>query len=118
MQPRPPLRKKTPPASARPGRLSYRQALADLRSSAEDEVQAGIDAARVTFAASRRHTERPPSARKGRGMALEALYSGILDAVAVSILETADPGQETDLARLVAGLLVSKVHAMGCQGRA
>ena len=51
-------------------------------------------------------------------MALEALYSGILDAVAVSIMETSEPGLEADLAQLVAGLLVSTVHAMSCEGRA
>jgi len=112
------LKKTRASSAARHRPVSYRQALDDLRASAEGEVQAGIDAARDTFAAHQRLVQRPPSRRKGRGMALEALYSGILDAVAVSIMETSEPGMEADLAQLVAGLLVSKVHAMSCDGRA
>ncbi len=112
------MRKKRPASTSRNRPVSYRQALDDLRASAEGEVQAGIDAARDTFASHQRLVHRPPSRRKGRGMALEALYSGILDAVAVSIMETSEPGLEADLAQLVAGLLVSKVHAMSCEGRA
>lgn len=95
--------------------LTYKEALSSLRSSAEAGVQDGIDAARMSFVSAR---PRSTSRRGARGMELEALYSGILNAVAVSILETAHPGREIDLARLVADQLVAKVEALGCVGNA
>ena len=88
--------------TAAPGH-SYREALASLRSHAETSVQYGIDMAREEFSEAR----FTRSARLPQGMALEALYSGILDAVAGSIADMAAPGREVDMAHLVADLLVA-----------
>ncbi len=100
---------------AAPGN-SYRDALASLRTHAETSVQYGIDMAREEFADVRFTRSRPQ--RLSQGMALEALYSGILDAVAGSIADMAAPGREVDMAHLVADLLVQKVERMSCMGQA
>lgn len=108
--------KRAPSVSrAAPGN-SYRDALASLRTHAETSVQYGIDMAREEFADVRFTRSRPQ--RLSQGMALEALYSGILDAVAGSIADMADPGREVDMAHLVADLLVQKVERLSCVGQA
>lgn len=111
---RQPKRKAPSIARASPGN-SYRDALASLRTHAETSVQYGIDMAREEFA-DIRFTRS--SQRLSQGMALEALYSGILDAVAGSIADMAAPGREVDMAHLVADLLVQKVERMSCMGQA
>ena len=111
---RQPKRKAPSIARASPGN-SYRDALASLRTHAETSVQYGIDMAREEFA-DVRFTRS--AQRLSQGMALEALYSGILDAVAGSIADMAAPGREVDMAHLVADLLVQKVERMSCMGQA
>jgi hypothetical protein len=94
---------------------SYREALASLRAHAETSVASGIEVAREEFTEVRFTRS---SRRLSQGMALEALYSGILDAVAGSIADMAAPGREVDMAHLVADLLVQKVERMSCLGQA
>ncbi len=109
------VKQKTNRAARRPA--TYRDALSSLRATAQEGVQEGIQVACSTFHETR-PARRPYRHRKARGMELEALYGGILNAVALSIMETASPGCEVSMARLVADQLIAKVEEMGCVGRA
>ena len=56
--------------------------------------------------------------RRSAGREAQALFDGIASALAHSIVSSARPGCETELAANVARLLVSKVEAMSCVGSA
>ena len=97
------MRKKQP-------RSTYGDALRGLRQAAQSGVQEAIEDARSYIP--------PPTRdiRRSHVQSTEALFDGVVSAVANSILRTAMPGSEEDMARLVSAMLIRKVQVMGCVG--
>lgn len=93
--------------------MRYRDALFGMRSAVEDSVSAVIEDARED-APYQLATYRKRSA----GREAHALFDGIASALATSIVNSSRPGQEAEMAHVVARLLVSKVEALSCCGSA
>ena len=85
-----------------------------MRLAAHSGVQDAIDGARDAYIPPR--TRRVSVQRAGHEA--QALFDGIISAVAESVVRTSRPGREVEMADLVAKLLVSKVQSMSCVGRA
>jgi hypothetical protein len=70
----------------------------------------------------RAHLMSPPPNAKGRprlaaGHTSQALFDGVCEALAEAIVQTAKPGAELAILRLVEDLLESKVQQRLCEGR-
>ena len=93
---------------------TYREALKGMRLAAHSGVQEAIYDARDAYI--------PPQRRRVSGQRAgyeaQALFDGIITAVAESVIRTSKPGCEVEMADFVAKLLVSKVQSMGCAGQA
>ena len=100
------IRKTEPP--------TYREALTGMRRAAHSGVQDAIDGARDAYI----HPQRRRVSGQRAGHEAQALFDGIIAAVAESVIRTSRPGREVEMADLVAKLLVSKVQSMSCVGQA
>ncbi len=110
-------RRKVQPTTARAraskASPSYREALHSMRTAAQDGIAEAITEAQEDYL-SFRALGRSPS----HGEEAHALFDGICAAIADSIVWNALPGREDVLARMVGDLVVAKVYALTCQGRA
>lgn len=102
--------KRATPRSASP---NFREALHDMRLAAQEGVQDAIV---------RAHLMQPPQNARGRprlaaGHTSQALFDGVCEALAEAIVQTARPGAELAILRLVEDLLESKVQQRLCGGR-
>jgi hypothetical protein len=90
---------------------SYAQALAAMRQRAESDVHEAIT--RASSSLPEKVARQVPS-----GTQAYNLFDGIIGALAQRIITEACTGHERQMAQLVANMLISKVEALGCQGRA
>ena len=111
------VRRKAQPktARARTSRTSpsYREALHSMRVAAQDGIAEAICEAQDDYL-SFRALGRSPS----HGEEAHALFDGIASAIAQSVVVNALPGRADVLARMVGDLVVAKVYALTCHGRA
>lgn len=93
-------------------RSAYREALHDMRLAAQEGVQEAIDHAHML-------TPEMPT-RRPRGVShahqSHALFDGITEALADAIIDTARPGSELGILRLVEDMLESKIQRRLCAG--
>jgi len=83
---------------------TFGEALLEMRSAAHQGVQSAI-----AHAAMHETTKARGRPRMAAGYRVQALFDGIVEAVAEGIIGSARPGAEIDLARLVADMLVARV---------
>jgi hypothetical protein len=96
--------RRVPPRSQRG--VTFGEALREMRSAAQDGVSEAIVAAT--------HLKPPPRAkgtpRISQGHQVQALFDGICEALADTIVDVSRPGGEEQMAKLVGDILAEKVR--------
>ena len=94
-------------------KASYGEALRGLRGTAHVGVREAIEDARdISFPRRVRLSKK-----RNAGHEAQALFDGVVAAIAETVVFTSRPGRELEMAHMVAKLLISKVELMGCAGR-
>jgi hypothetical protein len=104
--------RRVPPRAERG--VTFGEALREMRAQAQEGVSEAIVAATLL---------KPPPRAKGtprisQGHQVQALFDGICEALADTIVDVARPGGEEQMAKLVGDILMQKVRRRGCAGSA
>lgn len=104
--------RRAPPRAQRG--MTFGEALREMRETAQEGVSEAIFAATL-LKPSRRARGTPPIAT---GHQVQALFDGICDALADTVIDVSRPGGEERMAMLVGDILMQKVRRRACAGSA
>lgn len=104
--------RRAPPRAQRG--VTFGEALREMRAQAQEGVSEAIVAATLL---------KPPPRAKGtprisQGYKVQALFDGICEALADTVIDVSRPGGEEQMAKLVGDILIQKVRRRSCAGSA